>query len=246
MLPLACTSSTTIASDALGRLYNKDAVVSHLLSRHQAQTLKSEAVADPIPHIRGLRDVVDLNLTPNTAYRAASPTTSAGSSEPSSSTSSSVYPFMCPLSSKQMDGKQRFVYISTCGCTMSYTGLRTTLSTSTNATSAEKAVAPCPVCNIPFNAASIATKGKKEPEAGGDVVTINPSESEQAGMREAMELKRAAEKAEKSGGKKNKKKEKSRSAEDDGEEASRKRRKADKKAMERSQRIAELSAELAS
>ncbi len=61
-----------VVSDALGRLYNKDAVIQHLLQRHQ-----SEPTTDPIPHIRGLRDTTDLNLTTNTLYRPAS----AGQSE---------------------------------------------------------------------------------------------------------------------------------------------------------------------
>lgn len=227
-----------VASDALGRLYNKDAVVQHLLQRHQQEPSSSSKPVDPIPHIRGLRDITDLNLTPNTLYRPPSPTTSA--------TDHSVYPFMCPLSSKQMDGKQRFVYISSCGCVMSFTGLRTTVTASKAIDEARPDHKPCPVCGKEFNAAGLA-KGKQV-EVGGSIVTINPNEAEEAEMREMMERTRAEQAAAK-------KKAKARTAdqaaekdgrngEDEASKAEKKRRKAEKKA-ERSAKIAALTAELA-
>lgn len=216
--------SPPVASDPLGRLYNKDAVVQHLLLRHSEP---SSSKLDPISHIRGLRDITDLKLTPNTLYRPASPTIAASDEH-------SVYPFMCPLSSKQMDGKQRFVYIAACGCVMSATGLKTTISASEDET-------PCPVCGKVFNAAGL-VKGKQA-ETGGSVVTINPSKEEEEEMRETMEKARAEQAA--------KKKPKARTADqaaekthDDGEKAERKRRKAERKA-EQSARIAALTAELA-
>ncbi|EST07154.1 Replication termination factor 2, RING-finger [Kalmanozyma brasiliensis GHG001] len=217
--------SPPVASDPLGRLYNKDAIVQHLLLRHSEA---SSSKLDPIAHIRGLRDITDLTLTPNTLYRPASPTTAASDEH-------SVYPFMCPLSSKQMDGKQRFVYIVGCGCVMSATGLKSTISASEEET-------PCPVCSKPFNAAGL-LKGKQE--ATGSVVTINPAREEEEDMREAMEKARAEQAA--------KKKTKARTADqaaekgtaqDDAEKAERKRRKAERKA-EQSARIAALTAELA-
>ena len=228
-----------VASDALGRLYNKDAIVEHLLQRTQNDPTSSSSpsspskTADPIPHIRGLRDITELRLTPNTLYRPPSPTVSTDLHSP--------YPFMCPLSSKQMDGKQRFVYISTCGCAMSATGLRATITASQTDNHA-----PCPVCSKPFNAASL-SKGK-QPEAGGSVITINPSEMEETEMREAMERQRVKQAARR----KDKKRtadqalvkgeaQKRQQAEDKSE---RKRRKAERKA-EMSAKIAKLTAELA-
>ncbi len=74
-----------------------------------------------------------------------------------------MYPFMCPLSSKQMDGKQRFVYIS-CGCVMSATGLRTTVAASQAPDNSRPDEKPCPLCGKLFNAAGLA-KGK-QPETG--------------------------------------------------------------------------------
>ncbi|CBQ70114.1 related to Protein C20orf43 [Sporisorium reilianum SRZ2] len=225
-----------VASDPLGRLYNKDSIVEHLLLRSQKDA--SSKLTDPIPHIRGLRDITELNLTPNTLYRPPSPTATTDQH--------SVYPFMCPLSSKQMDGKQRFVYIASCGCAMSATGLRTTVAASEASDKDRPDDKPCPVCGKTFNAAGLA-KGKQA-EVGGDVVTINPSEAEEAAMREAMEKARAEQAA--------RKKAKSRTAEqalekgkaqqgDAGEDkAERKRRKAERKA-EKSARIAALTAELA-
>ncbi|TKY87981.1 hypothetical protein EX895_003077 [Sporisorium graminicola] len=226
-----------VASDPLGRLYNKDSIVQHLLVRSQNDPSSSK-IADPIPHIRGLRDITELNLTPNTLYRPPSPT--------ASSNQHSVFPFMCPLSSKQMDGKQRFVYIANCGCAMSAIGLRTTVAASETSDKHKPDHKPCPVCGKTFNAAGLA-KGKQA-DMGADVVTINPSEAEEAEMRATMEKARAEQAT--------KKKAKTRTADqalgngkaqkgDASEDtAERKRRKAERKA-EKSARIAALTAELA-
>lgn len=223
-----------VASDQLGHLYNKAAVLSHLLERHQSS---SSSNPDPIPHIRGLRDITELNLTPNTLYRAPSPT--------SPSKDHSVYPFMCPLSSKQMDGNQRFVYIAACGCAMSYTGLRTTLAAA-EASKEKPEQRPCPVCGKEFNASGLVKA--KQPEVGGSLITINPGEAEEAEMRVAMDKSRAELAA--------KKKAKTRTADQAAEKgkaqeselkedrAERKRRKAERKA-EVGARIAALTAELA-
>lgn len=227
--------SPPVASDALGRLYNKDAVVQHLLSRHQSSSCTS-APLDPIAHIRGLGDIIELKLSPNTLYRPPSATA------PAVTTEGSVYPFMCPLSSKQMDGKQKFVYIANCGCVMSAIGLRTTVAASKATDESKSDYRPCPVCSTEFNAGGLA-KGK-QPEIGGSIVTINPGAEEEAEMKEAMEKKRAQEKS-------NKKKAKARTAEEarDGgqaeDKAEKKRRKAEKKRQETSAKIEALRAELA-
>lgn len=201
-----------VVSDALGRLYNKDAVIQHLLQRHQ-----SSDSTDAIPHIRGLRDTTDLALTPNTLYRPAS----AGQNE-----QHSVYPFMCPLSARQMDGMHRFVYIAPCGCVVSASGLQATM------TDARGESHNCPVCTKEFNAA-LAKGGKVQ---GSGVVTINPDKDEEDKMREKMES-RAQHK-----------KKKARTADrEDGEVAEQeatKRRKAERKDETR-RRIAQLTAELA-
>ncbi|SPC62007.1 related to Protein C20orf43 [Ustilago sp. UG-2017b] len=223
-----------VASDPLGKLYNKDAVVQHLLSRH-ATSSSSPSAPDPTPHIRGLRDIVELKLTPNNLYRPPSPSSPASEG--------SVYPFMCPLSRKQMDGKQKFIYIASCGCAMSATGLKATVAASKGSDGKEEEYRPCPVCGKQFNAGGLA-KGKQA-EVGGDVVTINPSAEEEAEMRNVMEKRRAEEKAKK-------KKAKARTADEaeapngDAEEdkAEKRRRKAQKKA-EKSAKIAALQAELA-
>ena len=218
-----------VASDPLGKLYNKEALVEQLLSRH-VHDASSSARPDPIAHIRGLKDITELRLSPNALYRPPS------SSPTSSSDGGSVYPFACPLSGKQMDGKQRFVYLATCGCAMSLTGLHVTL----DASDAPPEQTPCPVCGETFNAAGLA-KGK-QPEAGGSVVTINPSHVEENEMREALNKARAVQAS--------KKKAKTRSADqthvkdDANADADKKRRKAEKKA-ERSAKIAALTAELA-
>lgn len=215
-------------------------MVTHLLERHQnGSSASSTKAIDPIPHIRGLRDITQLKLTPNTLYRPPSPTRS--------SNEYSVYPFMCPLSSKQMDGQQRFIYIIDCGCVMSATGLRTTVAAAKPSQPIPNRPEhkPCPVCGKAFNAAGLA-KGK-QPEVGGSVVTINPSDAEEAEMRAAMENARAEQTK--------KKKAKTRTADqaiesgglDSGhakeDQAEQKRRKAERKSEMRA-RLAALTAEL--
>jgi len=49
-----------IVACALGRLYNKEAVLNFLLSRDEYPPEKAATVS----HIRSLKDVVQLNLTP--------------------------------------------------------------------------------------------------------------------------------------------------------------------------------------
>ncbi|SPO29893.1 related to Protein C20orf43 [Ustilago trichophora] len=231
--------SPPVASDPLGKLYNKDALLSHLLSRHEASASSSSTNSvDPVPHIRGLKDITELKLTPNALYQPPAPG--------SSNDGASVYPFACPLSDKQMDGKQRFVYISTCGCAMSATGLKTTIG----ATPEEPEETPCPVCAKPFNATNLVAKGKAAETATSarSVVTINPSTEEEIQMREALEKTRTQEASRQ---KQKKKKDKARTADEasgkdgvDEEKEKKKRRKAERKA-EDSAKIAALMAEVA-
>jgi len=95
--------------------------------------------------------------------------------------------YVCPLTLKEMSGALPFVYLSTCGSVFSASGLRTLAAPApaTDAPSAsqgeESRHTPtlCPQCSKPYD--------KKT-----DVLTINPSDEEEAAMRVAMEAKRGA------------------------------------------------------
>ncbi|SNX87413.1 related to Protein C20orf43 [Melanopsichium pennsylvanicum] len=185
------TLSPPVVSCPLGKLYNKDAVISHLLSRHSSSSCSTSNAAkavDPIPHIRALKNIIHLNLATNALYK---PSTSGGQAF-ENKPGTSVYPFACPLSGKQMDGKQRFVYVASCGCAMSYTGLRTTVSTEHSSKDDRVDQRSCPVCGKRFNATGVLTKGNNfdivaAMVAGSDVITINPTKQEEEVMRECME-----------------------------------------------------------
>ncbi|KAN0063775.1 Replication termination factor 2 [Thecaphora frezii] len=242
-----------VVSDALGRLYNKDAVVQYLLHRNE----RARGGVDDIAagHIRGLKDVKQLTLTRNPNYRPPSPT--------SSSSESAAAAFICPLTAKEMNGKHRFVYITTCGCVMSESGLRAiasearpsssnaaSTSTFTSAAAAAAAAATpsdddvrqCPMCTADFRANAL-VKGK-EPEAGGQVVLLNPPKREEDEMRKAMEAARAKEAARKKAAKASNGDAHSTSTTESAEADERKRKKAEKKAA-REAKIAALTAELA-
>ncbi|KAF4605705.1 hypothetical protein EYR40_004494 [Pleurotus pulmonarius] len=147
-----------VVSCALGKLYNKDALLEYLLDR------SAFGDGDTIcGHIRSLKDVKTLTLTPNPAR-----------DEPERPQ------FICPLSHKEMNGGQPFVYISACGCVFSQAGLKTVSSTSNTDT-----LDVCPQCATKFDRSK-------------DVVVINPSAEEEECMRMAMEEKRLAEPVKKS------------------------------------------------
>jgi hypothetical protein len=99
--------------------------------------------------------------------------------------------FVCPLTLKEMNGAQPFVYISTCGDVFSQAGLKTVSSSSSSSASPPphetepekeekiKQLDICPQC---------ATKYDKTE----DVLLLNPSADEEEIMRTKMEQRRLA------------------------------------------------------
>lgn len=138
-----------------------------------------------------------LKLTPNPARSQA---TSASESELTTGPGRAA--FVCPLTFKEMNGAQPFVYIATCGCVFSAAGLRAVASPGVDkgkakaaddapsADSVESALDLCPQCGTKF-------------APGTDVVALNPTPSEEERMRDSMLARRSVEPA-KSKGKKRK------------------------------------------
>ncbi|KAL0579633.1 Replication termination factor 2 [Marasmius crinis-equi] len=178
-----------VVSCALGKLYNKDAILEFLLDRSTYGD--GQRICG---HIRSLKDVKTLTLTPNPALSSGSTT----------SEDTDKARFICPLSIKEMNGSQPFVYILTCGCVFSQAGLKT-MGNSTTPKEKESKQAEesseldvCPQCSAKFSSKD-------------DVLLLNPSEAEEEKMREAMERRRLLEPA------KTKKSKKRKNAEEDGE-----------------------------
>ena len=120
-----------------------------------------------------LQDVKKLTLAPNPA--------------PLSTDSPNDRPqFVCPLTLKEMNGVQPFVYLSTCGCVFSQAGLKAVAGSSSpkekekDQEESEKSLDLCPQC------------GKKY-AAADDIIPLNPPLEEEETRRFALERKRLLE-----------------------------------------------------
>ncbi|KAF7322721.1 Rtf2 domain-containing protein [Mycena chlorophos] len=117
-----------IVACALGKLYNKVALIEFLLNR--------DAYGDGekiCGHIRSLKDVKTLTLTANSAPVPAD-------TDPTEHTQ-----FMCPLTQKEMNGLTPFVYLRTCGCVFAAAGLNA-MRSSPSESASEPAKDTCPSC----------------------------------------------------------------------------------------------------
>ncbi|XP_041638545.1 replication termination factor 2 [Cheilinus undulatus] len=98
-----------IVSCELGRLYNKDAIIEYLLDK-TAERPNAEAVT----HIRGIKDVKELNLTDNPEWEGERRNAKGDRYE-----DIHCGMFICPVVGLEMNGKHRFCYLQTCGCVFS-------------------------------------------------------------------------------------------------------------------------------
>ncbi|XP_028261168.1 replication termination factor 2 [Parambassis ranga] len=98
----------------LGRLYNKDAVIEYLLDK-TAERPNAEAVV----HIRGMKDIKELNLTDNPEWEGERRNTKGDRYE-----DIHCGMFICPVVGLEMNGKHRFCYLQTCGCVFSERALK--------------------------------------------------------------------------------------------------------------------------
>lgn len=143
-----------IVSCALGKLYNKDAILEYLLDKNAYGD-----GADICGHIRSLKDVRTLQLTPN-------PASAAGSNTPPEPGAPPRAQFVCPLTQKEMSGLVPFVYLVPCGHVFSAGGLRALAPQP-----GENAV--CPQCQAKY-------------APGPDVRPLNPSPEEEEALRAAL------------------------------------------------------------
>jgi len=158
-------------------------------------------------HIKSLKDVKTLKLTPN-------PAPSAQSESLTSSTLDRAQ-FVCPLNLKEMNGGQPFIYIATCGCVMSQAGFKAVATTpAKDATEPSDQLELCPQCSTKF-------------DRNEDVRTINPDPETEEKMRIAMDIRKEKVKATKANGKSKKRKaDKEAPAAEDGDEKTAKKAKA--------------------
>jgi len=95
-----------IVSCELGKLYNKESVLEHLLNKDGSTT-------EVAGHIKKLSDVKELNLTEKAGFEAK--TSHKGDEYVDFHDSR----FMCPVTGLEMNGKQKFNFIWKCGCALS-------------------------------------------------------------------------------------------------------------------------------
>ncbi|XP_076638168.1 replication termination factor 2 [Colletes latitarsis] len=100
---------------ALGRLYSKESVLEGLLDR---STLPESA-----QHIKNLKDVKNLNLTPNPAFDSNKAEKGDCYADGGKS------PYICPVIGLEMNGKYKFCFLWSCGCVMSERALKVIKST---------------------------------------------------------------------------------------------------------------------
>jgi len=94
-----------VLSCEYGNLYNKESVIEFLLEKKDL---------DKFSHLRGLKDVKELNLTDNPAL----------SREDDKMDISDASKYVCPVTGLEMSGKHRFCFIWDCGCVMSERALK--------------------------------------------------------------------------------------------------------------------------
>lgn len=110
----------------LGRLYSKQNVLERLLEK--------EKMPEVAQHIKSMKDIKQLNLTPNPAFTEEDKTEGLLDTRHA--------PYICKLIGLEMSGKFRFVGIWSCGCVMSERALKEIKGSSAGA---------CPVCQQPFS-----------------------------------------------------------------------------------------------
>lgn len=188
-----------VVADPLGKLYNKDAIIEYLLDR------STYGDGDQIcGYVKGVKDLINLNLTPNPALSGSPPhqSTTNGRKQDSADLPTRS-PFICPLTMKEPTGALPFGCIKTCGCVFSEGGIRAVVQSETNARPTEdphkaetspnpEISIPCPNCSEPF-----CPKGGFGNDGTGSEwwLPLNPKKEAQEIMLANLLAKRAEKKA---------------------------------------------------
>lgn len=115
-----------IAMCTMGRLYSKQSVIERLLEK--------EKMPETSAHVRSMKDIKTLQLTPNPAFTDEDKTEGLLDTRHA--------PYICKLIGLEMSGKFRFVALWTCGCVMSERALKQ-IKGNTAST--------CPLCQLPYS-----------------------------------------------------------------------------------------------
>ena len=95
----------------LGRLYNKESILEFLIDKTKFEG------AVGFDHIRGLKDVKELQLTDNPAFHKQKDVGDAYVDK-------LMAEYICPITGLEMSGRHRFCYVRPCGCVFSERALK--------------------------------------------------------------------------------------------------------------------------
>ncbi|KAH8412671.1 hypothetical protein KR009_004426 [Drosophila setifemur] len=115
-----------IAMCGMGRLYSKQSVIERLLEK--------EKMPETAVHVKSLKDIKQLQLTPNPAFTEEDKTEGLLDTRHS--------PYICKLIGLEMSGKFRFVALWSCGCVMSERALKQIKG---------NVASTCPLCQLPYS-----------------------------------------------------------------------------------------------
>ncbi|KAJ3228342.1 hypothetical protein HDU81_006232 [Chytriomyces hyalinus] len=161
-----------IVACRLGRLYNKESVIEHLMDRTKFGD--GDEIAG---HLQSLKDVVVLKLTKNPSYNQ--PEVDELESGAGGGGSAGAK-YICPVSLKDFNGKLRFVYSLVCGCVVAEAAVKQLSADS------------CLGCGADLQAA-VASAGGEFSSAASVWVVVNSTVPEEiARMRASVEAIRIA------------------------------------------------------
>ena len=209
-----CDLEEPLVADAMGKMYNKDALLEFLL----APPPSPEVPVSTRPfggdgllaagHLRSLKDVQDLRLTPASSTGADS-IGSASNADRGGQVEFGKARWECPITMRGMTGAVKFVYVKGCGCVASEVGLKelagvNVYSPQEDENGAKEARrATCPICAAELPGSKV------------EFCTINPTGDEKEQMTKAWAEKVIKEEKEKADRKASKKKRQK--GNDDGE-----------------------------
>lgn len=96
----------------LGRLYNKEAVLEFLIDRSKFECAPS------FEHLKGLKDLKQLNLTDNPSYDKS------GAKKGDAYIDMQDSKYICPVVGLEMNGRYKFCFLWNCGCVLSERALK--------------------------------------------------------------------------------------------------------------------------
>lgn len=149
----------------LGRLYSKQNIIEQLLDREKE-------MPDSCKHIKSLKDVKNLVLTPNPSYEDCNKT--EGLLDVRSA------PYICKLIGLEMTGKFRFIALWTCGCVFSERALK------------EIGLKVCSLCQTPFVESDVVILNGNDEEIAAMAVNMEARNARRKAAKKDKSSKKSA------------------------------------------------------